>query len=79
MSLLSSALPAGFIAPCLPTYARRFVLAKVLEHFDGTIYSTGSFVSGHTLKHLAAVAAAFSASTNAGGSFSFVHQRGCSV
>lgn len=34
-----------------------YALAKVLEHFDGAIYSIGHFVSGHTLKHLAAAAA----------------------
>jgi multisubunit Na+/H+ antiporter MnhG subunit len=37
--------------------ATLYALAKVLEHFDGTIYSTGSFVSGHTLKHLTGAAA----------------------
>lgn len=36
-----------------------YALAKVLEHFDGAIYSIGHFVSGHTLKHLAAAAACF--------------------
>jgi multisubunit Na+/H+ antiporter MnhG subunit len=39
--------------------ATLYALAKVLEHFDGTIYSTGSFVSGHTLKHLTGAAACF--------------------
>jgi hypothetical protein len=36
-----------------------YALAKVLEHFDGAIYSVGHFVSGHTLKHLAAATACF--------------------
>jgi len=36
-----------------------YALAKVLEHFDDAIYSIGNFVSGHTLKHLAAAAACF--------------------
>ena len=39
--------------------AALYVLAKVLEHFDGAIYSIGKLVSGHTLKHLAAAAACF--------------------
>ena len=38
--------------------AALYALAKVLEHFDGAIYSVGHFVSGHTLKHLAAAAPA---------------------
>jgi hypothetical protein len=37
--------------------AALYALAKVLEHFDGAIYSIGHFVSGHTLKHLSAAAA----------------------
>ena len=36
-----------------------YALAKVLEFFDGAVYSAGSIVSGHTLKHLAAAAACF--------------------
>ena len=36
-----------------------YALAKLLEHFDGSIYATGQVVSGHTLKHLAAAAACF--------------------
>ena len=39
--------------------AALYALAKVLEHFDDAIYSIGHFVSGHTLKHLAAAAACF--------------------
>jgi len=36
-----------------------YALAKVLEYYDDAIYSTLLFVSGHTLKHLAAAAACF--------------------
>jgi hypothetical protein len=37
-----------------------YVLAKVCEHpLDGPIYGLGHWVSGHTLKHLAAAAAAY--------------------
>jgi Ceramidase len=39
--------------------AALYALAKVLEYFDGAIYSAGYIVSGHTLKHLAAAAACF--------------------
>jgi hypothetical protein len=31
-----------------------YILAKVFEHFDLGIYELGNWVSGHTLKHLAA-------------------------
>jgi hypothetical protein len=31
-----------------------YVLAKLLEHLDGQVYSALGLVSGHTLKHLAA-------------------------
>lgn len=34
-----------------------YVLAKLLETYDGAIFSVGHRVSGHTLKHLAAAAA----------------------
>ena len=34
-----------------------YALAKLLEFYDGAIYSAGSILSGHTLKHLAAAAA----------------------
>lgn len=34
-----------------------YALAKLLEYYDGAIYSVGSILSGHTLKHLAAAAA----------------------
>jgi Ceramidase len=36
-----------------------YALAKLLEFLDEKIYSVGSIVSGHTLKHLAAAAAGF--------------------
>jgi hypothetical protein len=36
-----------------------YALAKLFEFFDGKIFSVGSIVSGHTLKHLAAAAAGF--------------------
>jgi len=36
-----------------------YVLAKLLETGDRVVYSAGHFVSGHTLKHLAAAAAGF--------------------
>ncbi len=37
--------------------AALYALAKVFEFADRSIFSVGSFVSGHTLKHLAAAAA----------------------
>src|SRR5271169_385835 len=36
-----------------------YALAKVFEFSDSAIYSGGRFLSGHTLKHLAAAAACF--------------------
>ena len=37
-----------------------YALAKVAEHFDGAIFlATGGIISGHTLKHLLAAAAAY--------------------
>ena len=41
------------------TAAVLYALAKLLEYFDERIYSVGSILSGHTLKHLAAAAAGF--------------------
>jgi hypothetical protein len=38
------------LVACLACY----VLAKLLEWFDGQVYSQGGIVSGHTLKHLVA-------------------------
>jgi len=37
--------------------AALYAIAKLLEFYDGAIYSAGSILSGHTLKHLAAAAA----------------------
>jgi len=39
--------------------AALYALAKVFEYKDDTIYSAGQFLSGHTLKHLAAAAACY--------------------
>ena len=39
--------------------AALYALAKLLEYYDGAIFSAGSFLSGHTLKHLAAATACF--------------------
>ena len=39
--------------------AALFALAKLFEFYDDAIYSVGSILSGHTFKHLAAAAAAF--------------------
>jgi len=36
-----------------------YALAKLLEFFDEKVFSLGSIVSGHTLKHLAAATAGF--------------------
>jgi hypothetical protein len=36
-----------------------YALAKLLEYYDEAIFSLGSILSGHTLKHLAAAAACF--------------------
>jgi hypothetical protein len=36
-----------------------YVLAKVFEYTDATVYSAGQILSGHTLKHLAASAACY--------------------
>ena len=36
-----------------------YALAKLLEFYDGAVFSVGSILSGHTLKHLAAAAACF--------------------
>jgi hypothetical protein len=37
--------------------AALYALAKLFEFYDSAIYSAGSILSGHTLKHLAAAAA----------------------
>jgi len=39
--------------------AALYALAKLFEYYDGAIYSAGSILSGHTLKHFAAAAACF--------------------
>jgi hypothetical protein len=39
--------------------AALYALAKLLEFSDRAVYSVGSILSGHTLKHLAAAAACF--------------------
>ncbi len=36
-----------------------YALAKLFEFYDGTIYSAGAILSGHTLKHIAAAAACY--------------------
>jgi hypothetical protein len=36
-----------------------YVLAKLLEYFDGAVFELSGLVSGHSLKHLAAALAAF--------------------
>jgi hypothetical protein len=61
------ALPVLFVL-CRPKYtgtswwviaAAWYVLAKVLEYTDRAIYSAGTILSGHTLKHLAAGAVCY--------------------
>ncbi|MGA8969643.1 MAG: hypothetical protein WB499_10525, partial [Pseudolabrys sp.] len=37
--------------------AALYALAKLFEFYDSAIYSMGSILSGHTLKHIAAAAA----------------------
>jgi len=39
--------------------AALYALAKMLEFYDAAVYSVGSILSGHTLKHLAAAGACF--------------------
>jgi Ceramidase len=39
--------------------ASLYAIAKLMEHYDHAVYSFGQFLSGHTLKHLAAAAACF--------------------
>jgi Ceramidase len=39
--------------------AALYAFAKLLEFYDGAVYSAGSILSGHTIKHLAAAAACF--------------------
>jgi hypothetical protein len=42
-----------------PIAAALYALAKLFEFYDHAIYSVGSILSGHTLKHVAAAAACF--------------------
>lgn len=52
--------PAKFTgAPYWIAATALYALAKVLEYYDEAIFSVGSILSGHTLKHLAAAAACF--------------------
>ena len=52
--------PAKYTGTCYWIIAGAlYALAKVFEFTDHAIYSFGSIVSGHTLKHLAAAAACF--------------------
>jgi hypothetical protein len=44
---------------CWVIAAMLYAAAKLFEFYDHEIYSAGSIVSGHTLKHLAAAAACF--------------------
>jgi hypothetical protein len=45
---------------CIAWVAAWYALSKLLEHFDGQVFDLlNRSVSGHTLKHLAAAAAAF--------------------
>lgn len=44
---------------CWLVAAALYAAAKLFEFYDHAIFSFGSIVSGHTLKHLAAVAACF--------------------
>jgi hypothetical protein len=46
-------------APDFAVIASFYVLAKILESTDKTIFSAGHIVSGHTLKHLAAAGAGY--------------------
>ena len=52
----STGLRDGWLWAGLGSYG----LAKLAEHFDGAVYATGGFVSGHTVKHLLAALAALS-------------------
>jgi hypothetical protein len=36
-----------------------YIVAKVFEHFDGEVYSVLGFISGHSLKHIAAALALY--------------------
>jgi hypothetical protein len=51
--------PAFSRTPLLVFAAAFYALAKLFEFYDQAIYSIGSILSGHTLKHIAAAAACF--------------------
>jgi hypothetical protein len=36
-----------------------YILAKLLETFDGQVFAVGNIISGHTLKHIAAALAGY--------------------
>ena len=58
--LVTSVLPARYTRGAdLLVVAGFYILAKILETGDRVVYSAGHFVSGHSLKHLAAGAAGF--------------------
>src|SRR5271169_1768267 len=58
--LILSLFPAKYTGtPYWVGAAALYALAKLLEYYDHEVYSVGSIVSGHTLKHLAAAAAGF--------------------
>ena len=57
--ILSLFTPKYTGAPYWGAAAVLYAFAKLLERFDHQVYSFGGFLSGHTLKHLAAAAACF--------------------
>lgn len=38
----------------VPAYLLAYLLAKVLEQYDGEVFALTGWISGHTLKHLVA-------------------------
>ena len=58
--LIALLLPPGYTRGSdLLAVAGLYLFAKICETADHQIFSLGHFVSGHTLKHLAAAAAGF--------------------
>ena len=58
LALILRLFPPKFTgAPYWAAAVALYALAKLLEYFDEGVFSVGSIVSGHTLKHLAAGAA----------------------
>ena len=53
--LILSRAPRSYSIPVW-SLAALYLLAKVLEHFDQSVYAMTGFVSGHTLKHVLAAA-----------------------